>query len=328
MSDRSLTGYDNEDETSERPGERARRGGVPLRRAKRDTDLRLLRPVGSTPDGRSRPGTLRRRPRARRRPARELARAVDLRQHPRLDLGELDERAVPVALPLKRRAPVLRQRDPLVPGIDDPTREEHINGNGQQVGVENVYEYEPAGVGGCARQLRRMRRAALRAAPPAKNRRSWKLPQPAAKSSSSPPRRLSPYDTDDAFDIYDARECTTSSPCLPAPQTAPQPCNATGTCRPGSAPGLTPLQPPGTATLLGPGNPKPQPNSHASQGIKGTHATSKPPTRAQKLAKALTKCRRRHTHSPKKRKACEASARKLYGQRPAPRSRGSGRGGR
>ena len=40
--------------------------------------------------------------------------------------------------------------DALVPGIATPTREEQVNGHTQKVGVENVYEYEPAGVGSCA----------------------------------------------------------------------------------------------------------------------------------------------------------------------------------
>ena len=51
--------------------------------------------------------------------------------------------------------------DALVPDISDPTRQEEVNGKRLNVGVENVYEYEPAGVGSCESRHRWLRFADL-----------------------------------------------------------------------------------------------------------------------------------------------------------------------
>jgi hypothetical protein len=131
--------------------------------------------------------------------------------------------------------------------------------------------------------------------------------------------KLTTQDADEQVDIYDAHECTSSSPCVQPPATAPLTnCQGAAECRPES-PGQTPGD--GTAaseTLSGPGNLTPQPPSGR---------TSRPLTRAQKLAKALRSCRSRHRRSRRTRRACERRAKALYGppkhsrQEPANRSR-------
>ena len=125
---------------------------------------------------------------------------------------------------------------------------------------------------------------------------------------------LARQDRDKALDVYDAHACTTGSPC-PPPPAAPQPACEGDACQ-------TTVQPPadvtpGSLTFQGPGN-------------LTTPLTIKPPvkprplTNAQKLAKALKACRKKHN---KKRTVCEHTARKAFtarkaGRTAAPRGRG------
>ena len=106
-------------------------------------------------------------------------------------------------------------------------------------------------------------------------------------------------DVDEDSDVYDAREdggIATQSP--PAPVLC-----AEETCRPQAV--VAPVfGAPATATLLGSGNlPAPAATVPAVK--------AKAPTRAQELAKALSKCRSKA--NKQQRKSCEAAARKRYG---------------
>ena len=49
--------------------------------------------------------------------------------------------------------------------------------------------------------------------------------------------------------------------------------------------------------------------------VKGT--STRKPTRAQRLAKALTACRKKYKHNHHKRQACERAARKRYADKKA-----------
>jgi hypothetical protein len=110
---------------------------------------------------------------------------------------------------------------------------------------------------------------------------------------------LSCGDTDGGeSDIYDARIGGTATTC-PQP---PPPCQATNTCgavTPES--GLTPA----SSLFSGPGDQSVIVNRLTSAKIT-------PPTRAQKLAKALKACRKK---PHKQRRACESQARKKYGNK-------------
>jgi hypothetical protein len=70
--------------------------------------------------------------------------------------------------------------------------------------------------------------------------------------------KLSPADQDTAYDVYDAHECTSASPCI-APVTAPPPCETEASCKasPEPEPGI--YGPPPSATFSGPGNLAPPP---------------------------------------------------------------------
>jgi hypothetical protein len=149
--------------------------------------------------------------------------------------------------------------------------------------------------------------------------------------------RLSRQDTDTAYDIYDARECTTGSPCLSAPPSPPLPCAETQACRPAEPTKPLPGGPAGTATFKGPGNTISQPPpAQARHGVEAKRIVKRSLTRAQKLARALQGCRKRYHHVRRKREGCERAARRRYRKsgghqsgsakpRTAVRSKGSGR---
>lgn len=116
---------------------------------------------------------------------------------------------------------------------------------------------------------------------------------------------LAPQDIDGAFDVYDAHVCSGASPCQ-APGAVPPPacgdaaaCEATG----GSSSGAT-FEVPVSATFAGVGN-----GSQAGPAGVPTAAPRRSP-RVQKLTAALRVCRRKTGH---KRAVCEARAHRRYG---------------
>jgi hypothetical protein len=114
--------------------------------------------------------------------------------------------------------------------------------------------------------------------------------------------RLAPQDDDSAFDVYDAHVCSAASRC-PAPvASVPPACNTAESCRAASTPQPAIFGASGSATFSGAGN-------ILQQAPKPT-VTAKRLTRAQKLAGALKACSKK----PKKKRAmCTARARKTYG---------------
>ncbi|MEA2199837.1 MAG: hypothetical protein QOI89_433 [Solirubrobacteraceae bacterium] len=117
--------------------------------------------------------------------------------------------------------------------------------------------------------------------------------------------RLVTQDNDTGFDIYDAKICTSSSPCLGAPTPPPPACQGEGCKAPTSSQSALPSAPP--SMLPGAGN----------GGVLGVTVinkpkpTPKPETRAQKLAKALKACKK--LKKKQKRITCEKQAKKKYG---------------
>ncbi len=183
----------------------------------------------------------------------------------------------------------------------------------------DVYQYEPSGLGSCQSQsggcislisggASQRESAFLEATPDASN--VFFLTE----------AQLLPQDTDTAFDVYDARVCSESSPCLTPPEKEAPGCGETAACRPASP--AQPLAPAPQTTASGPGNPPPSAPKQENKGSK-TITKAKPLTRAQKLAKALASCKKSFAHSKKRRKACEAHARKLYGPK---HKKGKGKG--
>jgi hypothetical protein len=175
-------------------------------------------------------------------------------------------------------------------------------------GKENVYEYEPSGLGSCESSSggcvalissgSSSRESAFLEATPNGNDAYFLTAAP-----------LLPQDTDTAFDVYDARVCTQTSPCLTAPVQAPPGCNTANACHPSEPGQQAPLGAAGSATVTGQGNiTQPQPKGQPL-GTKTIHP--KPLTRAQQLAKARKACNKLKNH--KKRAKCQAQARKKWG---------------
>jgi DNA-binding beta-propeller fold protein YncE len=176
----------------------------------------------------------------------------------------------------------------------------------EMVGVEDVYQYEPAGVGGCEKEGC----VSLIS--------SGKSPKESAFLDASlsgndaffvTAQQLVAADQDSFSDVYDARVCTESSPCLRSEVSSQRPCQETNTCRPAGSPQQA-FGAPTSATFSGPGN---------STSVE-TRKASTPPhklTRKERLAKALKACRKKYKGKSKAKKhrraACERKAKKKYG---------------
>jgi DNA-binding beta-propeller fold protein YncE len=210
--------------------------------------------------------------------------------------------------------------DALLPAVKDRIRQETINGTPEQVGVENVYEYEPSGVGSCESPSGGC--VALISSGTSQQESAFLEATPNGDEAFFlTAAALSPQDTDAALDIYDARVCSAESPCLSPPPSAPEGCASTETCRPASPIVLAPAQASGTATFSGAGNPKQAPAPGGRREVKAQGPTARTLTRAQRLAKALQACRARYPRSKRKRHSCEARARKQYAPKPKPKTR-------
>ena len=172
------------------------------------------------------------------------------------------------------------------------------DGNGQ----EDVYEYEPQGVGGCQRASGSSGGCVGLISSGASGEESAFFDASTSGDdvfflTSS---RLAPQDTDTEYDVYDAHVCSTSVPCVSSPVSPPA-CGTSDSCKaaPLSQPAI--FGPSGSATFSGAGN-------VVSRKVATPRA--KPPMRTQQLAKALKACKRK---SKRWRPACERQARKSYG---------------
>jgi DNA-binding beta-propeller fold protein YncE len=114
--------------------------------------------------------------------------------------------------------------------------------------------------------------------------------------------KLAPQDGDNAFDVYDAHECSAVSPCSPVSAAQPQACETESSCKAAPTPQPAIFGAPASATFFGEGDLLVSPPAVAPP--------SKPLTRAQKLARALKSCRKDRRRS--KRVACEKQARHRY----------------
>jgi len=168
--------------------------------------------------------------------------------------------------------------------------------NGQQ----DVYEYEPDGVGGCARgggcvQL---------VSGGGSGEESVFLDASASGGDVFflTSARLVAQDQDTAYDLYDARVCSSSAPCV-QPPAPPLLCMTGDACKAAPTPQPAVFGEPASATYTGMGNLAPAIKKVAPKQVRLT--------RAQRLARALRACGRR---VQRKRAACRRKARARYGQ--------------
>jgi hypothetical protein len=127
--------------------------------------------------------------------------------------------------------------------------------------------------------------------------------------------RLVPQDTDSAYDVYDAHECTSSSPCPPPAGAVPPACTTAESCRAAPAPQPEIFGAPPSQTFSGAGNLTPVTAAVSPKPVKKKTAAQ---VRAEKLTKALKACKKQ---AKAKRKGCEAAARKRYGAKAKKKSK-------
>jgi hypothetical protein len=181
-------------------------------------------------------------------------------------------------------------------------------------GKEDVYEYEPAGVGSCQGPAYGQSASnvfvegaggcvgLISAGSSSEESAFLDASESGGDVFFLTSSRLASQDVDTSYDIYDAHECTTAVPCAPTPAAAPPACTTADSCKP--APSLQPaiFGAPASETFSGSGN------VVASEST--PVVTGRSLTRTQKLAKALKACASR----PKRRRAaCRRLARKRYG---------------
>jgi hypothetical protein len=174
-------------------------------------------------------------------------------------------------------------------------------------GQEDVYEYEPDGLGTCHREAGCV--ALLSSGTSSREAAFLDTGAEGHDAFFLTDSRLSPTDVDSELDVYDAHACSSESPCVSQSTSTVQACESTESCRGtgGTPEGIVSASP---AIALGSGNIAPA----------AAKPTVRPPTRAQLLAKALRVCRKQHGKG-KRRKACEARARHRYGIRHLPTRR-------
>ena len=185
-------------------------------------------------------------------------------------------------------------------------------------GTEDVYEYEPPGVGSCSSESATFARASggcvslISSGTSSEESGFLDASETGGDVFFVTKARLAPQDVDSSFDVYDAHECTSEAPCLPAPPLPVPACDGDACQPPVSPPSdLSPA----SFTFSGSGNVNPAAATVVATRVKGL-------TRAQRLAGALKQCRKR---SKRKRPACEKHARRAYGsERKAATSRKGG----
>jgi hypothetical protein len=220
--------------------------------------------------------------------------------------------------------------DALVP-VAKPVRKETIEVDGvtkeAEVGVENVYEYEPREIGTCTAEDENATEGCVQLISSGESEHESSFLDASNEGNDVfflTDSRLTPWDVDSELDIYDARTCKPTAaepdpePCAPAPSTKLPSCTAEE-CRPPAtpAPAL-----PGPASNVASGSTNL--NSAAAnlaprQQVLGVTTSKKPKTRAQLLASALKACKK-DKHKGK-RVACERAAHRRYGAKKAARSK-------
>jgi hypothetical protein len=187
-----------------------------------------------------------------------------------------------------------------------------VNGN------EDVYEYEPPGVGGCTPEARfysgRSRGCVdlVSSGQAAEESGFLDASGSGADVFFLTTGKLSPEDYDSARDVYDAHECSVAAPCFPVAPVAPPPCDTGDSCKPAPTPQPAIYGEPSSETFSGAGNVAP------SAPVSGVKAKSL--SRPKKLARALRACR-----GKSRRRVCEREARARFARR-ASRAAGQGRG--
>jgi DNA-binding beta-propeller fold protein YncE len=184
-------------------------------------------------------------------------------------------------------------------------------------GTEDVYQYEPPGVGGCTTasvtfSTRSGGCVGLISSGSSVEESAF---LDASENGSDvfflTSAKLVSEDFDTSLDVYDARECAPVSPCFAVTPVAPPACMTGDSCKSAPSPQPVIFGSPASATFTGAGN-----TTQAQPDVGSAQPRSS--SSARKLAKALRQCRKKPRRS---RVLCEVRARKHYANR-AKRGRG------
>ncbi len=180
---------------------------------------------------------------------------------------------------------------------------------GDTNGLEDVYEYEPNGVGGCSGSAGCV--GLISSGTSGKESAFLDASESGNDVFFLTSSRLVPQDVDGALDVYDAHVCTSGSPCIATPpvvSSAPS-CASGDGCRGLGSGQAGVFAVPSSTDVSGAGSLAPRP-------LAGP-AKVRRLTRAQKLASALRMCRKKAQRKQqlrrKRQSICEARARRLFG---------------
>ena len=168
----------------------------------------------------------------------------------------------------------------------------------------DAYEYEPDGVGSCAQQDGCV--SLISSGGAAQESAFVEASENGDEAFFVTAQQLVAADHDGNYDLYDARVCSESSPCLSSQASSANGCESSRTCEPDSTPAPV-FGTPASAMIT---TVEPQPLGSTTPAPKPA-VKPKPPTRAQLLAKTLEACHKQK--SKRKRLVCEKQAYKRYG---------------
>jgi hypothetical protein len=144
-------------------------------------------------------------------------------------------------------------------------------------GTENVYEYEPQGLGSCSSASAGASEVFVRQAggcvalissgTSGEESAFLDASEEGGEVFFMTTARLSGEDVDSAYDVYDAHVCTGAAPCPSAPVAVP-PCTATESCRGAARPQPEIFGAPSSSTSSGEGNIAPQAGPPAKPAVK------------------------------------------------------------
>jgi DNA-binding beta-propeller fold protein YncE len=180
-------------------------------------------------------------------------------------------------------------------------------------GVPDAYQYEPVGVGSCTASsggasVSRVGDGCVALISSGTSGKESGVIDASASGEDVfflTAAQLSDRDTDAGYDMYDAHVCGSGWQC-PAALASPPPCTTADSCRAAPEPQPAIFGAPPSATFSGAGNLTPT----APKAV--VQRKAKPPTRAQKLAKALKVCKKKPR---RERAACKTQAKRKYARK-------------
>jgi hypothetical protein len=166
-------------------------------------------------------------------------------------------------------------------------------------GKEDVYEYEPNGIGSCTQES-----GCVGLVSSGQSSVESAFLDASADGDDVfflTASKLSSSDLDSTYDVYNAHVCSAAVPCANEAQNSLPPCATADACRAAPSPQPGVFAAPASQSFSGPGN-------AAAAAERKTRA--RPLTRAQKLKRALAACRKK---AKSRRAACVRQARRRYG---------------